>query len=113
MVSMLFCTKMQDNETIRISGVEKYSKYLGYGNSFQYNGNYIDNTDFIKIDDKFKIKNINIVAMDALPMYDCQDEQFEEDYVLRELNKCYCAFLKIEENDNKWIATGNWVNFIF
>ncbi len=38
LVGILFCQFMQPNEAIYIIGAEKYCKYKGYSNKFQFNG---------------------------------------------------------------------------
>ncbi|CAF4663314.1 unnamed protein product, partial [Rotaria socialis] len=44
LVSLLMCEKMEPNECIFLIGCERYSSYIGYADSFQYGGNYDDNT---------------------------------------------------------------------
>lgn len=63
-------------------GVERYSDYSGYGDTFTWSGNYIDTTPF---DDSCRRKT-SLVAIDAthftktLHQYNCSA-------ILRELNK--------------------------
>ncbi|KAH9632798.1 hypothetical protein HF086_012623 [Spodoptera exigua] len=44
MISMLFTEVMRPNEALIIIGVERYSKYVGYGHSFEFAGDYKDST---------------------------------------------------------------------
>jgi poly(ADP-ribose) glycohydrolase len=47
LAAQLFCEVMLPTESITITGAERYSKYRGYGYSFKYNGNFVDETPTI------------------------------------------------------------------
>lgn len=43
-VSLLLCEVMEDNECVFLIGCERFSKYKGYAQSFQFNGDFPDST---------------------------------------------------------------------
>lgn len=45
LISMLFCTQMSENESIHIRGCEQFSKFEGYGPTFQFIGDYHDESE--------------------------------------------------------------------
>ncbi|KAG5681530.1 hypothetical protein PVAND_010954 [Polypedilum vanderplanki] len=104
-VGMLFFESMKPDETILITGAEIFNKHSGYSNTFKWEGNYIDNTPC----DKFRRKQIYIVAMDAVSFHKPK-MQFEEFLLRRETNKAYCGFYHDPNDIEKPIpvATGNW-----
>ncbi|KAG8098918.1 hypothetical protein GUJ93_ZPchr0013g35075 [Zizania palustris] len=86
-VGMLFMASMEDNEAIEIVGAERFSQYMGYGSSFRFTGDYLDNKPF----DEMGRRKTRIVAIDAL---DCPTMlQFESSGLLREVNKAFCGFV--------------------
>lgn len=105
LISMLFCTRMEENESIHIRGCEQYSKYDGYGPSFSYTGDYVDETEM----DNEGYKKTEIIAMDAVPFsfYGKREAQFEKMWIERELVKSSSAFIDLF-NTKLPIATGNW-----
>ena len=54
-VSMLFMEKMDSNDAIRIDNLIQYSKYSGYGWSFKYEENAINNEAV-----RFVFRNVNV-----------------------------------------------------
>jgi len=104
LVTLLFCAKMEDNEAIIITGAERFSSYLGYGISFKFGGNYVDNSPR---DDDGTIKR-QIVAYDAIVSFGSHIAQFRPRPFLRDLEKAYCAFFSPNKTDLPNLATGNW-----
>ncbi|CAM6106769.1 unnamed protein product [Calypogeia fissa] len=84
---MLFLPTMTDNESIEIIGAETYSEHTGYGQSFRFTGDYTDNTPR----DSWGRRTTCIGAIDALCLPG--ESQFEDEMMIRELNKAYCGFL--------------------
>lgn len=82
LVSRLFTEKLEDNECMIIMGCERFSVYTGYASTFQFLRPYVDDTPF----DSSKRRKCTIVAIDAEP-FRSKSQQFEEDMLLRELNK--------------------------
>jgi poly(ADP-ribose) glycohydrolase len=92
LVSLLLCSAMEENESILISGTNRFSSYSGFGMKFKFEGGY-------KIMDS---DSTEIVAIDALP----QANSYIPKNMLRELNKAYAGYSKW--NQNKPLITGNW-----
>lgn len=82
MVTMLVTEELDDTEALIVSGVERYSKYKGYSNSFKWIGDYVDETP----KDSSGRRLTSIVAIDALYFKNSQ-MQFNINNIIRELNK--------------------------
>ena len=41
-VSILFCERLEDNEALLIKGIERFSCYEGYAETFKWKNNYVD-----------------------------------------------------------------------
>ncbi|CAF1429157.1 unnamed protein product [Rotaria sp. Silwood1] len=105
LVSLLVCEVMDNNECIFLIGCERYSSYKGYADSFEYAGDYQDNTPR----DGWGRKWCHVIAMDAVYFRNPSD-QYNMKVVERELLKAYTGFRPIGDGaDYKFgIATGNW-----
>ncbi|CAF3456477.1 unnamed protein product [Rotaria socialis] len=105
LVSLLMCEKMEPNECIFLIGCERYSSYIGYADSFQYGGNYDDNTP----KDNWGRKWCHVVAMDAI-YFRHASAQYDMHCVDRELLKAYTSFIpsRYGSDYTSGIATGNW-----
>ncbi|ESQ51769.1 hypothetical protein EUTSA_v10016528mg [Eutrema salsugineum] len=130
---MIFLPRMDANEAIEIVGVERFSRYTGYGPSFQYDGDYTDNKDF----DTLRRRKTRVIAIDAIP--NPGSTQYKTDSLLREVNKAFSGYLhqckyqsdasffpnplpsakvsQVVESSKRWcidheekigVATGNW-----
>ena len=104
--SMLFSEAMQDTEAISVIGVEQFSCYSGYGDSFQFEGRMKDETDR----DTSGRRLTCLVAMDAIRFSGDTELQFDVPKVLRELNKAFVAFGGQNSREVRLpaVATGNW-----
>jgi len=105
-VSLLFTAVMEDNEVVVIKGAQRFSNYHGYAASFQFKGNFNDNSPV----DEENRKKVTVVAMDAIFFGSKtieQLEQYQMKNIRRELYKAFCALSK-EENQTLPVATGNW-----
>ncbi|GAB1869593.1 WD repeat and FYVE domain-containing protein 3 [Camponotus japonicus] len=104
-VTMLVTEELDDTEALIVSGIERYSKYEGYSNTFKWKGDFIDETPR---DDSCR-RMTSIVAIDAL-YFRQPSLQFKIDNITRELNKAYVGFVgsDIYKNNLSAIATGNW-----
>jgi len=112
-LSIIVCPRMQQFESIRFLGWERYSDIEGYIRNMRFN-DFSDSQPF----DKNNQKVNEIVAMDAIQ--GANHTQFGKEMILRELHKACCAFatsgsewLKInpswnEEDATKPVATGFW-----
>jgi poly(ADP-ribose) glycohydrolase len=105
-VSMLFTEAMADNECLIMTGCEQYSHYIGYADTFKWNGPYYDKTP----QDSLGRRRIELVAIDAKPYCHQTHQQFSSDNIIRELNKAFCGFMRHNQDPNSLsaIATGNW-----
>ncbi|XP_070528791.1 poly(ADP-ribose) glycohydrolase isoform X4 [Cardiocondyla obscurior] len=105
MVTMLVTEELDDTEALIVSGIERYSKYEGYSNTFKWKGDFVDETPR----DNSGRRMTSIVAIDAL-YFRQSSLQFNMDNVNRELNKAYVGFVgsDIYKNNLPAIATGNW-----
>ena len=79
---MLVTEVLDDTEALVISGVERFSKYEGYSNSFKWAGDFIDETPH----DHSGRRKTSVVAIDALS-FKQPSSQFKMSNVIRELNK--------------------------
>eukprot|EP01132_Coremiostelium_polycephalum_P001124 gene1124-1429_t len=105
LVSRLFTAQFQDNETMIIIGSERFSKYSGYGDTFQWAGTFNDVTPT----DHLGRKLTSILVMDALKNSGDPFTQFSPHNIERELNKAFCGFSdKVSVTLPPPIATGNW-----
>ncbi|XP_012055190.1 PREDICTED: poly(ADP-ribose) glycohydrolase-like [Atta cephalotes] len=105
MVTMLVTEELDDTEALIVSGIERYSKYEGYSNTFKWKGDFVDETPR----DISGRRMTSIVAIDAL-YFKQSSLQFNMDNIKRELNKAYVGFVgsDIYKNNLPAIATGNW-----
>ncbi|XP_029299989.1 poly(ADP-ribose) glycohydrolase isoform X2 [Cottoperca gobio] len=101
-VSRLFTEKLDDNECLIITGIQKFSCYSGFSDSFEWTGHHDDKLDR----DKWHRLKRQIVAIDALN-FKHRSEQYNMTKVTRELNKAYCGF-KDNGHNGPDIATGKW-----
>ncbi|KAH7685158.1 poly(ADP-ribose) glycohydrolase protein [Dioscorea alata] len=83
---MLFMASMEGNEAIEIVGAERFSSYIGYGFSFRFVGDFLDQ----KPSDLMGRRKTRIVAIDALD--DPRLRQYTVEGLLRETNKAFCGF---------------------
>eukprot|EP01126_Amoeba_proteus_P037031 TRINITY_DN3793_c0_g4_i5.p1 TRINITY_DN3793_c0_g4~~TRINITY_DN3793_c0_g4_i5.p1 ORF type:complete len:446 (-),score=94.35 TRINITY_DN3793_c0_g4_i5:283-1620(-) len=105
-VSRLFTLELKPNEALIIKGSERFSSYSGYSHTFEWTGDYIDNTPRDRLG---RIKT-NIVAMDALKVYK-STSQYSKKSIRRELEKAYAGFFEEKKNQDQLLsplATGNW-----
>ncbi|XP_025207633.1 poly(ADP-ribose) glycohydrolase [Melanaphis sacchari] len=105
LLSQLFSEKMLHTEAIIITGVERFSDYSGYANSFEWKGVHLDVTPV----DENNRRYTTIVAIDAL-YYSDPKNQFKTKNLRRELHKSFAGFSwgQGTECSNVAIATGNW-----
>ena len=105
-MSRLFTQRLEDNESMIITGAERFSDYSGYADSFQFTGNHNDMT----LRDGSGRRNTSIVAMDALH-FSRREDQYSRPKVDRELRKAFAGFQNRHVADGRGlvaVATGNW-----
>lgn len=103
-VARLFTECLDDTESLIITGCERYSKYEGYADTFQWVSNSNDTTPV----DSYGRRYCTLVAVDALYFRNA-NAQYSVSRINRELNKAYAGFSWGVSNGCKAaIATGNW-----
>ncbi|XP_063893500.1 poly(ADP-ribose) glycohydrolase [Helicoverpa armigera] len=108
MISMLFTEVLRPNEALMMIGCERYSRYTGYGHTFQFAG---DATDVTPRDSSAR-RRCAVLAIDAVP-YAARLHEFRRDAVTRELNKAWVGFSFDTDPTSEGlqypgVATGNW-----
>ncbi|KAK3930661.1 Poly(ADP-ribose) glycohydrolase [Frankliniella fusca] len=105
-LSRLFTECLDATEALLIVGCERFSKYSGYGHTFEWLSDFRDDTPL----DSFGRRHCSIVAMDAL-CFSKPSSQFFLPNLVREVNKAYVGFCETEDNGHTKlapVATGNW-----
>jgi poly(ADP-ribose) glycohydrolase len=102
-VSMLFTERLNDNESMIIKGVERFSSYTGYGRTFNWHKDYVDETPR----DEWRRLYTHILAIDAIK-FSSKKAQFKQKYIKREIIKCLCGFSQNLDSKMAAVATGNW-----
>ncbi|CAJ1070009.1 poly(ADP-ribose) glycohydrolase [Xyrichtys novacula] len=101
-VARLFTEKLADNECLVITGSQQFSRYSGFGDTFEWAGPHKDNLP----KDEWSRWQRQILAIDAVFFKDRRD-QYNMLKVTRDLNKAYCGF-KAHFPKEPDIATGKW-----
>lgn len=66
-----------------ISGCERFSKYKGYGKTFEWDGDYVDGTP----SDEYGRKYCTVIALDALHFMQKPLDQYSPKNISRDMNK--------------------------
>ncbi|XP_044761795.1 poly(ADP-ribose) glycohydrolase-like isoform X2 [Coccinella septempunctata] len=103
LITRLFIEQLDDTEAVIVRGVERFSKYTGYGETFKWDGNYVDNTPF----DIYCRRQTTISIIDATLFWKA-DQQYYPSAIIRELNKAYVGFSSHHTDNLAPVATGNW-----
>ncbi|KAM6901597.1 poly(ADP-ribose) glycohydrolase isoform 2-T4 [Lycodopsis pacificus] len=101
-VSRLFTEKLADNECLIVTGSQQFSRYSGFGDSFEWAGPHEER---LHRDEWARLKR-RILAIDAVNFKQSSD-QYNMTAVTRDLNKAFCGF-KGHGHDEPDIATGKW-----
>eukprot|EP01006_Ploeotia_vitrea_P048039 TRINITY_DN67189_c6_g8_i1.p1 TRINITY_DN67189_c6_g8~~TRINITY_DN67189_c6_g8_i1.p1 ORF type:complete len:643 (-),score=16.18 TRINITY_DN67189_c6_g8_i1:90-2018(-) len=104
-VTRLFFSGLQQNESLLMIGAERFSKPISYGYNLQYGGRFHDPAK--------KHNNIlqsYFVAIDAVDYrYKSKNFQYTQNMVARDLCKAYSAFACTECGPvPRDVSTGNW-----
>ncbi|KAL3285060.1 hypothetical protein HHI36_019184 [Cryptolaemus montrouzieri] len=103
LISRLFVERLDHTETVVIRGVERFSSYIGYGETFKWSANFTDETPF----DRFGRRQTTVVVMDATCFFK-EEKQYLPHEILRELGKAYAGFHCNHADNLAPVATGNW-----
>ncbi|TPX68175.1 hypothetical protein SpCBS45565_g03241 [Spizellomyces sp. 'palustris'] len=107
LVSRLFTEELLPHEAVFMIGAERFSNYTGYGDTFEWAGNYVDKTER----DGLERRKTEIVAIDATYFPPGRAEnQYRAEMILREVNKAFVGFGHPETSclEGVGVATGNW-----
>ncbi|EGR30771.1 poly adp-ribose glycohydrolase, putative [Ichthyophthirius multifiliis] len=98
LILRLFSFKIEDQEAILVSGIDTYSIYRGYSNTFECLG------------ENKNRKNDILVAIDALNFSQSYDSgiQYRINVLLREINKAFVGFQAPQVPLDVPISTGRW-----
>lgn len=106
LVSMLFCMRLERNESICIFGAEKISQYTGYASNVKFMGDYQDpSPKGYSADCTEVLLQHVVIGIDATPKTSGIAQYIDE--FDRDLNKAYCGF-SAPPFEGEAIATGNW-----
>lgn len=103
LVSRLFTESLSSNESLIITGVEQFNLYTGYGRTFTWKGDFVDETPR----DCHGRMLTEIVAVDAIH-FDITNDQYKPESMKREMNKAFCGFFSDAPHKLSAVATGNW-----
>ncbi|XP_023940580.2 poly(ADP-ribose) glycohydrolase [Bicyclus anynana] len=107
LISMLFTECLRPNEALMMIGCEQFSTYTGYGHSFQWAGDFADETPY----DSSGRRRCAVLAIDAMPFHS-KLQEYRKEAVNRELNKAWVGFSFYTPDDPgphyPGVATGNW-----
>ena len=107
-ITQLLCEEMKKEESIIVTGVQRFSKYSGYADSFRFEGAYDDPLVYNR--DCYGRIPTEVFAIDAVNYVypypgDSPHDQFSARSIMRDIHKAYTAFKGCTPAT---IATGNW-----
>ncbi|GBP58887.1 Poly(ADP-ribose) glycohydrolase [Eumeta japonica] len=102
LVSMLFTEVLKPTEALLMIGCERYSSYSGYGDTFQWAGDYKDTTPY----DLSGRRRCAVLAIDALPFRRLEDQYRPETIAWVGVSACTSKFEA--RLSYPGVATGNW-----
>lgn len=103
---LIFCARLDPNESISVFGAEKVSQYNGIGSSIRFLEPYYDTTP-AGITRNISIIRNCVVFIDATQK-SSSGSQMVDDFD-RDLAKAYCGMMSIDSTDKEIsIACGNW-----
>ncbi|XP_055613980.1 poly(ADP-ribose) glycohydrolase-like [Uranotaenia lowii] len=103
LISKLFTEALKPQEALVMMGSEQFSEYNGYASTFTFAGDFLDETPR----DASGRRECYIVAIDALRFVQTA-HQYQEELMLRELNKAYVGYSHPLSTPAPGVATGNW-----
>jgi poly(ADP-ribose) glycohydrolase len=104
LVALLFTEKLEDRESIFITGVQRFNRTSGFKNSFEFIEDFKEN---IFLNENFQNNSV-ISVIDALDFSNRTQEQFGLKMIIRELDKAFAGFFYEKKNEIESVATGRW-----
>lgn len=101
-VSRLVTEELDQNESLLVTGCERFSNYKGYGSTTRWLSDHRDRNGH----DRWGQRTTQVVAIDAKVCRSLSAQLLERS-LLRELNKAYCGF-QCGDDQPCAVATGNW-----
>lgn len=101
-VSRLITEELDPNESLLVTGCERFSNYAGYGSSTRWLSDYCDENKR----DSWGHRITQVVAIDAR-VFRSLSAQLSDHGLRRELDKAYCGF-RNKGDTCCAVATGNW-----
>ncbi|CBY08840.1 unnamed protein product [Oikopleura dioica] len=107
-ITQLLCEEMKKEESIIVTGVQRFSRYTGYADSFRFDGAFED--PLVHLRDCYGRIPTEVFAIDAVNYVypypgDSPHDQFSARSIKRDILKAYTAFKGCTPAT---IATGNW-----
>lgn len=102
-IGRLFIEQLTDLEAVIVTGVQRYSKYSGYAETFAWEGPFYDETPY----DEYGRRRTTVCIIDAT-RYNKSFHQFYPSAMLREVNKAFVGFSSRATINLAPVATGNW-----
>ena len=102
LLSCLLAERLGDQESLVMTGCQRFSDYSGYSDSFRWAGHHQDVTPT----DAWGRRMVEVVAIDAI-LFHSHRVQFMPRLVERELRKALVGF-RDREGAGVAVATGNW-----
>ncbi|XP_037076309.1 poly(ADP-ribose) glycohydrolase-like [Pollicipes pollicipes] len=102
-VSRLFTEVLDKTECLEVTGCERFSQFEGYADTFRWVAKAEDPSPR----DDYCRRRTQVVALDAFHFFQAS-RQYEEGFLLRELNKAYVGFHFEDQTGLPPVATGNW-----
>lgn len=103
LVARAFVKKMNNIQSISMSGFEQFSDYTGYGGSLKFKGDYHDN----RIYENNTFKSL-MIAVDALPIFQLKCDQFNFIVSFREFIKFITGLQGNADLKLNSCSTGKW-----
>ncbi len=100
-VSVLFCERMNYNESIFFYNMRRYASYTGYSATLCFK-------EAVSIEVDNEVRK-DIISMDALKFTKAnKDSQYKISNILRDLNKAFVAYTPTDQTRHLSISSGKW-----
>ncbi|XP_029636415.1 poly(ADP-ribose) glycohydrolase isoform X1 [Octopus sinensis] len=106
LISRLFTECLEKEECLIVKGFERFSAYSGYASTFLWKGDFQDKT----VRNSWGRHVSQLSCIDAMVVSNYKN-QFQQQNIIRELNKAYCGFHDHLQQDAGYlpaVCSGNW-----